>query len=362
MFSSGPRALVVDDDNSWQQIISEILSDAGLEVDLAISPEEAFRALKKYPHRLAIVDLSLSANDHNNTDGLRVLNAIHQHDPNCRAILLTGFATVELAVAALTDYGVYTFLRKENFSRGQFQELIRRSMASPPIAVPSNTSLSIQNEIPIHIFTKDQLKSANRKALIVEDDAGWRSIFEELLSDSGFQVRACSSFGEALAYLRREKFTISVVDLSLSGSVSNYWDRNDGSENLDGLQVLASTRIAGIPTIIVSGVASPEEIKRTYTEQSIFAFLEKQTFDRTTFKRIIEEARIASRQANEFSTLTEREHEVLELVSKGLTNKEIANRLIITSNTVKRHLKAIFEKIGVHTRAAAAAKALSENN
>ena len=35
------RALVVDDDNSWQQILSEILSDCGLEVDVASSVDEA---------------------------------------------------------------------------------------------------------------------------------------------------------------------------------------------------------------------------------------------------------------------------------------------------------------------------------
>jgi RNA polymerase sigma factor (sigma-70 family) len=55
--------------------------------------------------------------------------------------------------------------------------------------------------------------------------------------------------------------------------------------------------------------------------------------------------------------LTEREREVLDLLAQGLTNKEIAEKLIITTNTVKRHLKAIFEKLDVHTRSAATSKA-----
>ena len=42
-----------------------------------------------------------------------------------------------------------------------------------------------------------------------------------------------------------------------------------------------------------------------------------------------------------------------------MTNKEIAEALVITSNTVKRHLKAIFEKLKIHTRSAAAAKDIS---
>ena len=62
------RALVAEDDRSWQQIISEILLDCGLEVDLTASLDEATVALKSQPHRVAVVDLSLSLNDHNNID------------------------------------------------------------------------------------------------------------------------------------------------------------------------------------------------------------------------------------------------------------------------------------------------------
>jgi DNA-binding NarL/FixJ family response regulator len=62
------------------------------------------------------------------------------------------------------------------------------------------------------------------------------------------------------------------------------------------------------------------------------------------------------RTVAEPGTLTEREREVLDLLAQGLTNKEIAERLVITTNTVKRHLKAIFEKLNVHTRSAATAK------
>jgi DNA-binding NarL/FixJ family response regulator len=50
------------------------------------------------------------------------------------------------------------------------------------------------------------------------------------------------------------------------------------------------------------------------------------------------------------SPLTARELQVLELVERGLTNKEIALELGIRSGTVKIHLKHIFEKTGVHGR------------
>lgn len=48
--------------------------------------------------------------------------------------------------------------------------------------------------------------------------------------------------------------------------------------------------------------------------------------------------------------LTEREQEVVRLVSEGLTNKDIANRLCISSITVRHHLTSIFDKLGVSNR------------
>lgn len=58
-------------------------------------------------------------------------------------------------------------------------------------------------------------------------------------------------------------------------------------------------------------------------------------------------------------SLTRREAEVLALLAKGETNKEIAVRLDVNPSTVKKHLEHIYEKLGVHTRTAAAATALS---
>ncbi|NTU61174.1 MAG: hypothetical protein HGA95_02425 [Caldiserica bacterium] len=55
-----------------------------------------------------------------------------------RAMLLTGFATVELAVTALTDYGAFTFLRKESFQRSQFKEIVKRILVSAPQAESDN--------------------------------------------------------------------------------------------------------------------------------------------------------------------------------------------------------------------------------
>ena len=52
-----------------------------------------------------------------------------------------------------------------------------------------------------------------------------------------------------------------------------------------------------------------------------------------------------------WSILTRREQEIAELVSEGLSTKQIAERAFISENTVKQHLKRVFTKTDVHSRA-----------
>jgi LuxR family maltose regulon positive regulatory protein len=55
--------------------------------------------------------------------------------------------------------------------------------------------------------------------------------------------------------------------------------------------------------------------------------------------------------------LSKREQEILRYVAAGLTNQEIADRMFISVNTVKTHLKHIFSKVGATSRAQAIARA-----
>jgi DNA-binding NarL/FixJ family response regulator len=55
--------------------------------------------------------------------------------------------------------------------------------------------------------------------------------------------------------------------------------------------------------------------------------------------------------------LTERESEILSLLSTGMTNREIGRKLYVSENTVKTHLRSLFSKLGVRNRAQAASLA-----
>ena len=55
--------------------------------------------------------------------------------------------------------------------------------------------------------------------------------------------------------------------------------------------------------------------------------------------------------------MSERELEVLRLVADGLSNQDIAVRLVIAVSTVKTHVNNIYAKLGVETRTKAVARA-----
>ena len=55
---------------------------------------------------------------------------------------------------------------------------------------------------------------------------------------------------------------------------------------------------------------------------------------------------------------TRREREILGWVARGKTNPEIARVLWISPATVRKHLANVYDKLGVHTRTAAAARFL----
>ena len=71
----------------------------------------------------------------------------------------------------------------------------------------------------------------------------------------------------------------------------------------------------------------------------------------TIYQKSVEQIIMKNFSAEEKPRLTERETQIAQLAADGLTNKEIGERLYISTNTVKTQLKSIFEKFGINSRA-----------
>ena len=347
------KALIIEDDLAWQGILGEILTEMGFKVQTADNLQAATAIMRQETHRLAVIDISLGGPDHRNQDGITALGSLKRYDPGCVALVLTGFATVELAVEVMQAHGALACIRKDNFRRTSFRDWVEKALLSPPGAGQTNTDLTgTKRELWVEKDRGEEDPAGiSGTALIVEDDAGWRSLLSELVADAGYQCQVSSSYVEALGLLTRQSFQLAVVDISLASSILP-------EPNRDGYLLLAKTRAALIPTIIVSGFADPARIEKAYQEFGILACIEKQAFDRTSFLQTVQRARKTAQVDPAIERLTEREREILILLSRGYTNKEIAAAANVSTNTIKRHLKSIFSKLEVNSRAAASARAV----
>lgn len=104
------------------------------------------------------------------------------------------------------------------------------------------------------------------------------------------------------------------------------------------------------PTVLVDAIRNISK-GNTYIEPNMTKELVKE-FNRVTLNEYDD---IADRN------LTIREKEVLQLISEGLLNKEIASQLYISEKTVKNHVSSIFRKLNVTDRTQAAIYALKNN-
>lgn len=76
--------------------------------------------------------------------------------------------------------------------------------------------------------------------------------------------------------------------------------------------------------------------------------------------RLLDKLAELSKKSPSVETLSERETEVLNLMAKGVSNKDIADQLSITQSTVKTHITSIFQKLDVTTRTEAVTTALKK--
>jgi len=351
------RVLIVEDDPAWRQLLVEVFEDLGLPADCAADARTALAMLRERAYALAVVDVSLEPEDHRDRGGFQVLDALAAHQPPIPAIALTGYATVEMAVEALTRHRAADFLRKETFQRRAFMEVVARLLP------PERTSPA--RPAPSPPAPKHRPAPAGPRVLVVEDDPGWQDLYQELLGELGLSGEIAPSYAEALAWLEREPFALLIVDLQLASSMNPFGNR-------DGLRLLQVARRRGLPTIAVSATASVDEVELAYQSLGVFAFFDKAAFNRRTFLQFVRQAlerrppalpprpggALSPEDRAALASLTPREREVLRWMAYGLTNREIAERLVVSPNTVKKQVDSILSKLGVHTRAAAVRKAI----
>ena len=122
------KVLLVDDEEDFLEVLSERMTNRGIEVSTATSATEAIRIAENESFDAIIVDLMMPE-----MDGLEALKLIKEKKPESQVILLTGHATVDKGIEAM-KLGAMDFLEKPA-DLSQLTEKIKKAHAKKMIIV-----------------------------------------------------------------------------------------------------------------------------------------------------------------------------------------------------------------------------------
>jgi len=208
--------------------------------------------------------------------------------------------------------------------------------------------------------------------LVVDDHAlvrrGMTYVVKEGFPDA--EVLEAESTSAALELLHgKHVFDLMLVDVRMP--------------DLDGLELLRSVKAEwpDVPVIMLSTYENAPYVKRALSDGAAGYLLKDATPEdlaqainvamsgsgNVLSPRVIQnlfddqingsDGRSSNGRRNEYS-LTQRENDILALLSEGRSNRDIAQRLYLSEKTVKAHLAAIFRKLGVTNRTQAAMMAM----
>jgi len=192
---------------------------------------------------------------------------------------------------------------------------------------------------------------------IVEDNAVMRRTFRQWLNASPDYrcVLACATAEEALAEIPQLKPDVVLMDIHLPGE-SGIACTARLKETLPALQVIMVTVYRNQELIFqaLQAGACGYLLKRTSPEELLKAIAEVRSggapMTGEIARMLVETFQKKPASLPPEADLTHRESEVLALLSEGLSNKEIADRTGISYDTVRAHLRHIYEKLHVRGR------------
>lgn len=223
------------------------------------------------------------------------------------------------------------------------------------------------NALPPH---PDRTVADRGVILIVDDTPDNLALLSDALDDAGYMVLVALDGLSALNRIQRRRPDLILLDAMMPGL--------DGFETCR--RIKAQPETADIPVLFMTALTDSEHVVEGFEAGGIDYVTKPIHPDEVLARvaahlrtaRILQSARAASQPldislSNEPAyealssrfALTEREVEVLSWVACGKTNRDIGDILGLSPRTVNKHLEHVYVKLGVETRTAAAAVAIS---
>lgn len=204
---------------------------------------------------------------------------------------------------------------------------------------------------------------------IVEDDANICSSLRSLIDNApGYRcVCTCENAEVALVEIQRHRPDVVLMDINLPGE-SGIFCTARLKHDLPALQIIMLTVFREPKALFQSlkAGACGYLLKRSNPAEILEAIAEVRNggapMSGNIARMVVEAFHDHTVQSSEEEKLSQREEEVLLLLCKGLVNKEIGDQLHISKDTVRAHLRKIYEKLHVRCRVEAINKYLERRD
>jgi DNA-binding NarL/FixJ family response regulator len=209
----------------------------------------------------------------------------------------------------------------------------------------------------------ESVDEAKLKVMVVDDHPMWRDAVARDLAAAGFDVVATAGDGpQAVRRARAADPDVLVLDLNLPGlpGVQVCKELVGSNPALRVLVLSASGEHADVLEAVKSG-ATGYLLKSASTSELLDAVRRTAVGDPVftpglaglvlgEYRRLAADPDPAAADEPDAPRLTDRETEVLRLVAKGLSYKQIAERLVISHRTVQNHVQNTLGKLQLHNR------------
>ena len=147
--------LVIDDEPGIREGCKRALRPHGYHVQIAENGEQGLKIVQSANFDLVLIDVMMPG-----TSGIDMITLIHQHDPETVCIIITGYATVELAVAALKQ-GAYDFLTKP-FTSDELLLVVNQGLERRRLSLETRRLQTIEAEAQHLAAEKERLEELDR--------------------------------------------------------------------------------------------------------------------------------------------------------------------------------------------------------
>ncbi|MFB2118482.1 response regulator transcription factor [Parapedobacter sp. 2B3] len=188
------------------------------------------------------------------------------------------------------------------------------------------------------------------RVLIVEDDPIIAEDIKEMLNNVDYSVSGIAyTKDEALRIMDREKPDLALLDINLNGQHEGY----------DVAEYINKSR--KIPFLYLTSYSSKEFVEKAkhtmpmgyivkpFREEELYSSIEIALYNFSKFILPLDLS-LAIVNSHIHQPLTDREFDILKDLYEGKTNQQLAEKNFVSVNTVKTHLKNIFEKLDTRSR------------